>query len=170
MAHAIGHNSGVRQQAPANRPHGGGNCQAAGHTAQAGHAHGPCETAALSPTALREQAYAKSSAAFDKMTGAFNNLPEADKVSLGKAIGTKLKASKTEMEAKLGKPLTEAQAAELQWDTMASVSADWAGNKAATGGQLDKAGAKNLGDLYYGATNYLKFRAEYLQNGGTIGQ
>ena len=161
--------AGLAQQVQYTPPAGGA-AKGAGTAAVATPA-GPAETSKLSPAATQAAAYEKSSKAFDRFTGAFGKLGENDKKELGGQIGAKLTAATQEYEQKTGKKLTEAQSAELKWSTMASVSAEWAGNKAANSkGNADPAAARNLGDLYYGGTEYTKSRNEYLQAGGPIGQ
>ena len=136
---------------------------------------GPSETSKLSQAATRDAAYAKGDKAFTRMTTAFGNLSDADKKDLGGQISSRLH-SLTD-----GKNLTDAQKAELKYDTMAGVSAEWAQKKAGNAGLPSdapagyqpgalSADARNVGDLYYGGTEYLKTRQEYLNNGGQIGQ
>ena len=128
------------------------------------------ETATLSPAATQAAAYEKSSKAFDRFTGAFGKLPEGDKKELGGLIGQRLTEASAAYEQKTGKKLTEAQAAELKWSTMASVSAEWAGNKAGSPDNKDPNATRNLGDLYYGGREYGASRLEYINAGGKIGQ
>ena len=138
------------------------------------------ETSKLSPAATQAAAYEKSSKAYDRFMGALTKLPTDQQKEVGGLIGAKIKESTAAYEASHGKKMTPAQAAELEWSTKASVSAEWAGSKGAGNipdkppegykpGQLTDS-ARNMGDIYYGGREYNNTRMEYLNAGGQIGQ
>ena len=108
---AIGGFSGLNQQTQVRQAAPQAAAAQAGAT---GAAAGPNETSKLSPAATQAAAYEKSSKAFDRFTGAFGKLPEADKKELGGQIGQRLTEATAAYEQKTGKKLTEAQAAELK--------------------------------------------------------
>lgn len=124
------------------------------------------EAVTISKEAKQEIAYDKSNQAWTKLNQGFDRLPETDKVELGKQIGAKIK------ELTKGQELNPAQLEELKWSAQASVSADWAANKASNPDSA-KMGSQYMtavGNLYYGGMDYMKNRNEYLANGGQIGQ
>lgn len=124
------------------------------------------ESVTMSREARQAIAYDKSNQAWTKLNQGFDSLPEADKVDLGKQIGTKIK------ELTKGQDLNPAQLEELKWSAQASVSADWAANKASNpdSAKMGSHYMSAVGNLYYGGMDYMKNRNEYLANGGQIGQ
>ena len=115
----------------------------------------------LSAVNRRQLAQLGANGAWDRLNHSFSRLPENDKIALGGKIGARLR--------EFGTGLNELQAVELKWLTQASVSAEWAAEKAAAGG-ADLHLARNLGDLYYSGKQYLQNRKEFLQFGGEVGQ
>ena len=120
------------------------------------------ETSAISPKAQAGIEFDKSNAAWEKGVAAFNKLPEADKTELSGRMNA---AYAKQLE--LNPSFTEDQKAETLWAVQANEAANWAGEKAAQNVKTGyteggAAAARNLGDLYYGANDYLTNRNAYL--------
>ena len=120
------------------------------------------ETSTLSSVAKASAEFDKSNAAWDKGVAAFNKLPEGDRTEL---LGRMDTAYAKQLAAH--PEFNDAQKAETLWATQANEAATWAGEKAALNikngnfeGGADA--ARNLGELYYSANDYLAYRDAYL--------